>query len=154
MPDAPRFEFFAGHWKGTNHLWLEPGVPARESVSELVITMVAQDLFYSFAYTWADKGKPQDGLLIVGQEKQSGIVRAAWIDSWHMQDKFMICEGKGTSEGGFSVRGTYAAPPDPDWGWRITIEPGSNETLRLTMHNITPQGEEMLAVETVYVPHV
>jgi hypothetical protein len=51
-----------------------------------------------------------------------------------------------------SVRGTYAAPPGPDWGWRIDVTPGG-EGLRVIMHNVWPEeqgGKEELAVEAVY----
>jgi hypothetical protein len=50
------------------------------------------------------------------------------------------------------VRGKYAAPPDPDWGWRIDVQPGGR-TLRVVMHNVWPEaqgGKEELAVEAVY----
>ena len=48
-----------------------------------------------------------------------------------------------------AVKGTYAAPPGPDWGWRIEITPDEG-TLRVVMFNIWPEGKEALAVETVY----
>ncbi len=67
----------------------------------------------------------------------------------------MLCEGDIQPDGAARVKGSYAAPPGPDWGWRITIKPpinapGSGESFRMTMHNITPDGEEMLAVEAAY----
>jgi hypothetical protein len=49
-----------------------------------------------------------------------------------------------------SVAGTYAAPPGPDWGWRITIEPQSPAAFRLRMYNISPAGPSDLAVEAIY----
>ena len=52
-----------------------------------------------------------------------------------------------------SVRGTYAAPPGPDWGWRIDVTP-AGDTLRVVMYNVWPQeqgGKEELAVEAEYV---
>jgi hypothetical protein len=52
------------------------------------------------------------------------------------------CDEQGTVR----VLGSYAAPPGPDWGWRIEIEPAAGSwTLR--MFNITPDGQEVLAVE-------
>jgi hypothetical protein len=51
-----------------------------------------------------------------------------------------------------SVRGTYAAPPGPDWGWRIDVTPDGDK-LRIEMHNVWPEeqgGKEELAVEAVY----
>jgi hypothetical protein len=77
------------------------------------------------------------------------MVTAAWIDPWHNGDRLMPCVGNLTPAGAFTVKGSYPAPAGPDWGWRITVEPPVNEAWRFTMHNITPQGEEMLAVEAV-----
>ena len=64
----------------------------------------------------------------------------------------MQCTGKTETNGAVSVLGYYAAPPDPDWGWRITLQPDSANRFRLIMYNITPDGEEILAVEAVFTP--
>jgi hypothetical protein len=72
-----------------------------------------------------------------------------------MGHKMMMCEGAWLPGGGLSVRGTYPAPPDPDWGWRISVEPGSGtggtDSFRLRMHNIPPGAAEQLAVQAEYV---
>jgi hypothetical protein len=137
-----------GRWQGTNRLWLDPNEPARESVATAVCQPVAQGKFFNLHYTWAEGGQPQDGVLLLGQSQEQ--LSAAWVDSWHMQDTMMHCAGKAQTEGVVSVIGYYAAPPDPDWGWRITLKSDSAEQFRLIMHNITPDGEEMLAVEAVF----
>jgi hypothetical protein len=139
-----------GQWQGTNKLWLDPAAPARESDSRLVISLTAQGKFAVFQYTWADEGAAQDGLLFLGSAGPSTQAQAVWVDSWHMQDTMMVCEGSLEPDGSFSVRGAYAVPPGPDWGWRIALEPQAADTIRLSMYNITPDGEEALAVETIY----
>ncbi len=68
----------------------------------------------------------------------------------HMSDKFMICQGAAEPDGAIVVRGSYAAPPGPDWGWRMVIGPGDGDTFRLIMYNISPDGQEDLAVEASY----
>ena len=67
-----------------------------------------------------------------------------------MREEFMVCEGSAEDDGTVSFRGTYAAPPGPDWGWQITIEPKGEDAFRFLMYNITPEGEKELAVEVVY----
>lgn len=58
---------------------------------------------------------------------------------------------RGPKERGvIDVRGSYAAPPGPDWGWRFIIAP-AQMSLGLVMYNITPAGQEALAVEASYV---
>lgn len=136
-----------GRWQGTNQLWLGPKEPVRKSIATAVCQPVAQGKFFELHYTWADDGQPQDGVLLLSQNKEQ--LNAAWVDSWHMQDIMMPCSGS-AAEAAVSVQGSYAAPPGPDWGWRITVQPDSAEQFRLIMHNITPDGEEMMAVEAVF----
>jgi hypothetical protein len=109
---------------------------------------VAQGKFVRLDYSWGYEGQAQAGSYLFGYEKQRGAVTAVWIDSWHMGDKYMACEG--TANGVIDVRGSYAAPPGPDWGWRTVIEPEKEAAFRLLMYNISPEGEEALAVEAVY----
>ena len=137
-----------GNWHGTNKLWLDPSKPARESGGTAVFQLTAQGKFATLNYTWADAGQPQSGVLLFGSNGQK--VDAAWVDSWHMQDVMMHCTGEAQPDGAISVLGSYAAPPGPDWGWRLTIQPLPDDLLRFVMHNISPEGEEMIAVEALY----
>ncbi|WP_420645319.1 DUF1579 family protein [Candidatus Leptofilum sp.] len=138
----------AGSWQGINRLWLDPSKPAQESAGTAVFQPVAQNKFATLNYTWAYKNQSQAGLLLFGQEGEQ--VDAAWVDSWHMQHAMMHCTGEIQSDGGITVLGSYAAPPGPDWGWRLTIQPLSDAQFKFIMHNITPEGEAMLAVEAIY----
>jgi hypothetical protein len=110
---------------------------------------VAQGKFFELHYSWADEGQPQEGVLVLGQSQEK--LTAAWVDSWHMQDTMMQCTGTLSSDGIVSVVGHYAAPPGPDWGWRIALQSDSTDQFRLIMYNITPDGEEMLAVEAAFL---
>ena len=78
------------------------------------------------------------------------MATAAWIDSWNNGNRLMLCRGGLNAESALSVKGSYSAPPGPDWGWRITLESQSKDAWRLVMHNITPEGEEQLAVEALF----
>ncbi len=139
-----------GQWHGTNNLWLAPDQPARISESTATIRLAANGHFAVIEYAWADEGRAQDGLLMVGQESPSAAVTAAWVDSWHMGDKIMHCRGTVGSQGAVSVQGAYAAPPGPDWGWRISIRPETDHRFAFEMFNITPDGQEALAVQVGY----
>lgn len=141
-----------GRWQGMNRLWLSPNDPVWESETEAVISLTALGKFLKLQYSWSVDGKQQEGLLVLGQEIAQGLVKAAWVDSWHMSDVMMVCEGEAGPQGLVWVKGAYAAPNGPDWGWKITLEAPAGRTFRMSMHNITPQGQEMLAVEAVYQP--
>lgn len=140
----------AGSWKGDNKLWLPPAEAPYESQSVAFITPVIRGKSVRIDYTWAFDGEPQEGLLLCGYETKEDLVTAVWVDSWHMSDKFMICQGLAEGDGAIVVRGSYAAPPGPDWGWRMVIGPGDGDTFRLVMYNISPDGQEELAVEASY----
>ena len=139
-----------GKWQGTNHLWLAPDEPVRLSESTAEIRAIAQDQFSELLYTWSESGLPQEGRMILGRFPDSPHVRAIWLDTWHMMNQFMDCEGGVNENGEVWVRGSYPAPPGPDWGWQITFAGRGADAFRLQMHNITPEGEMFLAVEVAY----
>jgi Protein of unknown function (DUF1579) len=146
MAIAPNLLAWAGAWRGNSRLQDPHAGIAEESASELTILGGG---FVRIDYIWAYKATPQSGMMLVGQEKKSTNANAVWIDSWHMSDKMMVCQGEVERDSVLNVRGSYAAPPGPDWGWRITAELVGDE-LRLTMYNIWPDGKEELAVEASY----
>jgi hypothetical protein len=139
-----------GTWRSTYRLFLSPSDPAYECPSEASIKPLARGRFAQIDYTWAFKGDPQQGSLIVGLDKKGGSVDAVWIDSWHMGDKIMVCHGTLRADGVADFRGVYSAGTGPDWGWRTLIEPRARDSFRLVMFNITPEGQKDLAVNATY----
>jgi len=144
-----RFTWLAGNWAGTNKLWLDPEQPAQECESILVVGTKGKGRFVTFTYTWATADEPQDGLLVFAFDDQKNAITAHWLDSFHTGEKVIPFEGGATAGGAVLVRGSYKAPSGPDWGWTIRVEPG-DDTLRIVMHNVSPNGEEALAVEATY----
>lgn len=140
----------AGEWRATMRLWLSPDEAARESASLATIRQVGQEQFSEMEYTWAFDGRPQAGRLVLGEDPASNAVKAVWFDSWHMRHDFMACHGSVDPTGVVAVRGNYAAPPGPDWGWEIILESETQGGLKLTMYNIPPDGKPELAVEAKY----
>ncbi|HEV8608625.1 MAG TPA: DUF1579 family protein [Thermoanaerobaculia bacterium] len=139
-----------GRWRGKYRLIVEPDQPARESESTAVVAPLAGGRFARIDYVWGDRDKPEDGSILFGRDRTRGVVTALWVDSWHMRDKVMTCEGQSADAGSLEVRGSYAAPPGPDWGWRTVIEIAEEDSLRMLMYNVSPDGKEDLAVEAVY----
>jgi hypothetical protein len=139
-----------GEWTGVNRLWLAPTDPVHESKTTASVFLAAQGQFAMMRYTWAENGQPQDGCLTLGGDPGGQTVEGVWIDSWHMAHTFMLCTGRADSDGVISVVGSYGAPPGPDWGWRIVITPCIADRFQLRMFNVTPDGEEALAVEASY----
>lgn len=138
----------AGNWRGANTLQDPTTGAPEESQATAVVTPLLGGRFVRFDYTWQYQGAPQEGSILFGCDTKAHTLTAHWIDSWHMGNKAMACEGPVQDSGKLSVRGSYAAPPGPDWGWRIDVTPGDD--LRMEMVNIWPDGREDAAVEASY----
>lgn len=151
MPLPPRFASLSGEWKGTKRLYLngEAG-PEKLSGSRATIAKAVRGTFLLVDYSWKFESDPHEGVLLLGYEEKQNVATAAWGDSWHMGQRIMHCTGAIDANGVFAVRGSYEAPPDPDWGWRIALNIQSADSLALFMHNISPDGKEHLAVRAEF----
>src|SRR5712691_924426 len=149
MGDLVTLKGCAGEWAGPSRLVVTPGEAERVSESRLSVALVAGGKCARVDYTWADEGKAQDGVMLFGFDRDSGVVTMAWVDSWHTGEKVMVCSGAAKADGSVDVLGHYAAPPGADWGWRTLISP-EGEKLVVRMFNVSPEGMEALAVEAEY----
>ena len=151
MKPLDRLAGCAGRWQGSNRLHDPHTGKPEDSASTAVLTTLLGGSFLRLDYTWSYQGTAQKGSLLVGFQSGPGRATVHWIDSWHMADGVLACEGSVEPDGAIAVRGSYPVPPGPDWGWRIAIRPGDGSALGIVMHNVTPQGEEAVAVEATYV---
>lgn len=151
MPLPLRFASLSGEWKGTKRLYLngESG-PEKISGSHATIAKAVRGTFLLVDYSWKFERDPHEGVLLLGYEEKQNLATAAWGDSWHTGQRIIHCTGAIDANGAFTVHGRYAAPPDPDWGWRIALNIQAADSLALVMHNISPQGKEDLAVKAVF----
>ena len=151
MSIPENFKKLRGEWKGKNKLhtvWIEEN-PLTESDSVAQINLAANEKFLKIEYDWLYENKNQEGLLLIGSEKDSDEVKAFWIDSWHMSDKFMTCDGKFSGDS-ILMKGFYQVPNHPDWGWRTDIVFEDENSFKIVMYNVSPENEEHLAVEAEY----
>ena len=138
-----------GEWRGTKQLYLAPPPePAVSSPSRLSVSPIAGGSFLEFDYDWTYEDDAQSGVLLFGYDEENAA-SAAWIDSFHMSTRIMSCTGTAV-DGAATLLGSYAVPSGPDWSWRITIRSISPTELQIVMHNLSPEGQEDLAVQIDY----
>jgi hypothetical protein len=150
MSVRPSLAALAGNWKGNyrlHTLWLPE--KTHDSVSACSVELRVNGQFLAMEYSWEYESKPQEGVMIIGCDEKSDAVQALWTDSWHMSHKFMICNGTIDEKGQVKMKGFYSVPDHPDWGWRTEIIPETN-LLQILMYNVSPEGDEDIAVESSY----
>ena len=150
MKDLSKLKSISGNYKGTNLLHDPHTNKPDDTPSNLNLTAILNGRFVRMDYTWSYQNAPQEGSMLIGFEPDENVVSMHWIDTWHMSNKVMALKGIAGSDGSIQVIGSYAAPPDPDWSWRIVIKPNDDRSLSIAMFNITPKGEEYPAVEGNY----
>jgi hypothetical protein len=146
----PLLSALAGTWHARNHLWFRPDESGHESDTTLVVTPAVRELITSLRYTWSHDGTPHEGVLLVRDASPNGPPAMVWADSFHTSGTFMSL-GPGTrSDTSIAATGSYAAPPGPDWGWRIELHVTDPGELLVRHYNILPDGFEALAIEARY----
>jgi hypothetical protein len=138
-----------GTWEGTCRTWFQPGKLADESKIKGKIEPVLGGLFLRHSYESTILGKPRSGEETIAFDTAARKFQVSWFDSFHMNYAIMFSEGEQT-EKGFSVAGQYSVPDGKPWGWKTVFQMTDNDHLTITAYNITPDGQEAKAVETVY----
>ena len=142
------FAALLGDWAGPSRLFLEG--KTYDCVSTASVRTIARDRFFSVSYSWQVEDELAEGLIIFPASLGPTTAVATWLDSWHMSEVIMVCEASLNPAGFVALKGSYAAPSGPDWGWRLELGE-EDEAFVLRMFNITPDGHEEIAVLTRYV---
>jgi hypothetical protein len=142
-----------GSWQGKSKLNFSEDCEVEkveESESVLDVQTDRQNTFATLTYTWAYEGQKQEGTLVIAGSERSEAVTGGWVDSWHQGSALMSLRGTGMKADRLSLTGAYAAPGQPDWGWRIELVL-VDKALELRMTNVSPTGVEAWAVVAVYM---
>jgi len=130
-----------------HRVWMEPDLQISRSDSGMKLHADPRSAFLKIDYTWSIDGEAQEGSLLVCQADEGDAVEIAWVDSWHQSGGVMKLQGN-ASETGVHTKGAWEAG-DQIWGWTVDIG-AEGDSLKLTMDNITPDGEVSWAVRSEY----
>jgi hypothetical protein len=141
-----------GEWEGTTKTWFDPAKLEDESPVTGTMKLILDGRFIMHEYIGSLGGKSLTGMAIYGYNLDTEKFQCAWIDSFHNGSAIMFSQGE---KGGrdISVLGSYAyVTPEIEqhWGWRTNLEIISDTEIIITAFNISPEGEEARATETIY----
>jgi Protein of unknown function (DUF1579) len=142
------FKKLAGEWNGSNRLFMSADEPGTESISTASVGFEVNEKFLKINYDWVYEGKKQTGLMLFCFAKDSNIT-SVWVDSFHQSGAFMNCIGTLENDK-ISVKSNYTQPEYADWAWRTTVEPIGENSFNFTMYNVSPDGNEDIAVESKF----
>jgi hypothetical protein len=142
-----------GRWRGTARLWFEPGILAAEDSVTGEISSVGAGRWVRHDYATRIDGTEHAGSALLGFHLGERAWQVSWVDTFHTGSEIMLSEGPLAEDPGapISVLGSYGDGDRDRWGWRTTFEI-ADDGLLVRHFNITPQGEEALAVEFDYSP--
>lgn len=142
----------AGEWKGVTRVWFDPAKLEDESPITGTMRLIMDGRYILHEYKTSFGEKEVTGIAIYGYNLDLQKFQCAWIDSFHTATMILFSEGR-KADRNMEVLGSYAyvAPgTEQYWGWRTTIDITGETEIVITAFNISPEGDETKATETIY----
>jgi hypothetical protein len=138
-----------GAWAGTTRTWIDPDAEPVEAKTQGSIQAILEGRFVIYLYETSIDGEPQHGMFTFGYDTTLDRFEASWVDSYHNNTAIMFCVGASKENGFFALGSHPASDGGPDWGWRTEVELAERDQLRITAYDISPEGAENIAVQTL-----
>lgn len=143
------FTKMIGQWEGNCQTWFEPEKLADESRVRGEFSWALAGRFIRHTYQGSMLGKLRQGEELIAFNSVAKQFQTSWVDDFHMNYAILFSQGDAIANG-FSVRGHYdVGENQAPWGWR-TEYVLADDMLSITAFNITPDGQEAKAIETLY----
>jgi hypothetical protein len=136
---------FLGDWEGPVETWFEPNTPSHPGLIKSKFTPILGGLFIQEEYAGQIGAKNHNGIRILGVDQNLTQATCYWMDTFHTGLTAMLCTGDWVDDR-LVVRGHYFGG-DEKWGWRTEFRLQDDNHLTILQYNITPDGEESLAVK-------
>lgn len=141
---------FIGQWTGHTTTFFEPGNQGDESPWQGKIEAVVGKRYLQYDYVGSMQGERFEGKAILGYNGMTEQFEMVWIDSFHQSTGIMHSKGHEIAAG-ITLLGSYRAfDHSDDWGWRTDFTLLDANRLTICAYNIDPEGNESLALETIY----
>lgn len=141
-----------GTWSGTTRTWFDPPSPPEESEIEATVDSLLGGRWIRIEARGTAAGKPHAGQMILGFHRDEQSYEMSWIDSFHTGTAIMLFTGPAVPDDRpVAVTGSYRAG-DERWGWRTEFAWKPSAELWIQAWNISPDGHEERAIETILSP--
>ncbi|MCB1057809.1 MAG: DUF1579 family protein [Acidobacteria bacterium] len=150
-PEHRLLEKLAGHWRMAVKIWGPPGQPPKSLTGESDQTMILGGRFLEVrAKSEESQGQHIESLVIYGYDRRLDLYTMTGFDNlgtYSIEAEGVVDEETGTVD----LEGTTLDPMSGDASsYRFELHPLSEDVYTVSLYFETPDGDDVLLMETTY----